>query len=87
MEKQRTGRTLRTTPGTVRVLAEVNNTPTADAIYAAVPLWASVIRWEEETYFEIPARAVNVFGRITGDRTIIKAVKSRTRIVIEKVEP
>lgn len=40
--------------GTLTLHADLNDTPTARAIAAALPLTASVLTWGEEVYFEIP---------------------------------
>ena len=42
--------------GTLRLDAELFDTPTARAIAAAVPLSSSVLTWGEEVYFEVPVK-------------------------------
>lgn len=37
-----------------KINAELNNSPTARKIYAALPLESSINRWGDEIYFEIP---------------------------------
>jgi hypothetical protein len=40
--------------GPLTVDAELLDTPTANAVAAALPITASVLTWGEEVYFEIP---------------------------------
>ena len=42
--------------GTLRLDAELFDTPTARAIAAALPLSSSVMTWGEEVYFEVPVK-------------------------------
>lgn len=42
--------------GTLKLEAELLDTPTATAIAAALPIEAEVLTWGEEVYFEIPVR-------------------------------
>ena len=42
--------------GTLRLEAELFDTPTARAIAAALPLSSSVLTWGEEVYFEVPVK-------------------------------
>jgi uncharacterized protein len=42
--------------GTLRLDAELSDTPTARAIAAALPLSSSVLTWGEEVYFEVPVK-------------------------------
>ncbi|MDK2930685.1 MAG: uncharacterized protein PWR07_816 [Bacillota bacterium] len=44
------------TAGDVKVEAVLNDTPTADAIWAVLPITGRVNRWGDEIYFEIPVR-------------------------------
>ena len=37
-----------------KIKGELNNSPTAKKIYAALPLKSSINRWGDEIYFEIP---------------------------------
>ncbi len=51
-----TKRQIRITTGSVMVLAELNATKTADAIWEALPLRGNVNTWGEEIYFAIPVK-------------------------------
>jgi uncharacterized protein len=42
--------------GTLRLDAELFDTPTARVIAAALPLSSSVLTWGEEVYFEVPVK-------------------------------
>jgi hypothetical protein len=42
--------------GSVTAVATLHANPTADAIWAALPISARVNRWGEEIYFEIPVQ-------------------------------
>jgi uncharacterized protein len=50
-------RRIRINAGAVSLLAELNDSPTAGAIYAALPLAAAAQTWGEEIYFPIPVAA------------------------------
>ena len=122
-------------PNSVRIVLEkgeleavLDDSPTATAIHAALPLQGDVARWGDEIYFAIPVRveeaedarqdmavgelgywpvgaafcifwgptpashgneirpasAVNVFGRITGDLSVLKKIRSGSAIAVEK---
>ena len=68
----RDGARIRFEFGSLALEAELLDTPTAQAVAAALPISASVLTWGEEVYFEIPvevaretdARAVVVPGEI-----------------------
>ncbi len=47
-------RKLKMTIGGIEILAELKNTPTADAIYKALPFTAKASTWGEEVYFSTP---------------------------------
>jgi hypothetical protein len=40
-----------------KIKGELNNSPTAKKIYAALPLESSINRWGDEIYFEIPVES------------------------------
>ena len=121
-------RTIRITAGKVQATADLNDSPTAGAIWDALPIRARGNTWGDEIYFSIPveleeaadakavvdmgdlgywspgsamciffgptpmsrgkeirpASPVNVFGRVNGDATVFKAVRSGESMVIEK---
>lgn len=43
--------------GSVRMEAELNDTPTARAVWDALPIEGRAKRWGDEIYFEIPVQA------------------------------
>ena len=49
--------TIRITAGHISILAELNRTPTAQQIWAALPLEGQTNVWGDEIYFEIPVMA------------------------------
>lgn len=49
-------RRIRITAGGIRVIAELNDSPTADAIWEALPLEARGNTWGDEIYFAIPVQ-------------------------------
>ena len=121
-------RTIRISAGKVQATADLNDSPTADAIWNALPMKARANIWGDEIYYSIPvnleeardaqavvqtgdlgywspgsamciffgptpvsrgneirpASPVNVFGKVEGDATIFKAVRSGESIVVER---
>lgn len=47
-------RKIKITAGTVSIRAELLDTPTADSIYANLPIHSEAHTWGEEVYFETP---------------------------------
>jgi hypothetical protein len=121
---------IRIISGSIRADAELNDTPTVQAIWEALPIEARAMTWGDEVYFEIPlemdlepdARAemevgelgywptgnafciffgptpasngdtpvaasrVNILGRVTGDATVLRAVRYGDTVRIEAGE-
>jgi uncharacterized protein len=48
------GKRLRIRAGNLSVIAELNDSPTASAIHAALPMEAAASTWGDEIYFRIP---------------------------------
>ena len=51
-------RRIRITAGGVSATAKLKDTPTADKIWAALPIKGSANTWGDEIYFSIPVKAV-----------------------------
>lgn len=51
------GRAIRIQAGEVSLAAELNDSPTADAVWQALPVEATGNRWGDEIYFAIPVSA------------------------------
>ena len=47
---------IRITAGTIELTAELNETKTAQAVWAALPIKGEVNRWGDEIYFSIPLK-------------------------------
>ena len=120
-------RQIKLTAGDVSALAMLNDSPTADLIWAACPIKSTVKTWGDEIYFDTdvetagedlkavvgmgelaywppgqafciffgptpmssgdeirPASPVAVFGKVEGDATIFKTVRSGVTIIIEQ---
>ena len=120
-------RRIRITAGSVAVDAVLDDSPTADLIWKALPLAVAGETWGDEIYFGIsvkaklddpretvdmgdlgywppgsafciffgptpssrgseirPASPVNVFGKVAGDPTVFKKVRSGTQIRVER---
>jgi hypothetical protein len=71
-------RRLRITVGSVRATATLTESPTARAVWDALPLEVpgQTIR---------PASPVNVFGRIDGDATLFRGVRAGMPVRLEPV--
>lgn len=48
---------IKITAGEIRIVAELNDSPTAKAIADALPIESKANRWGEEIYFSIPVTA------------------------------
>jgi uncharacterized protein len=48
--------------GTIAIDAELLETPTAQAVLAALPISATVLTWGEEVYFEVPVSVARQAG-------------------------
>lgn len=49
-------RRIRIAAGNFTLAAELNDSPTADAVWEALPIQASASRWGDEIYFAVPVR-------------------------------
>lgn len=61
-------RKLKMTIGPVTIHAELFDTPTADAIYAAAPFEARATTWGDEVYFQAPVK----LDREPGARDVVE---------------
>lgn len=50
-------RKIKITAGSVTIEVALADTPTADAIFAALPIRSSAMTWGEEVYFSTPVKA------------------------------
>lgn len=50
------GKKIRIECGGIKLSAELNDTPTAQAIAKALPLESEAMRWGEEVYFDVPVK-------------------------------
>jgi uncharacterized protein len=121
-------RRIQITTGSVAADAVLDDSPTADLIWKALPLAVAGETWGDEIYFTIPvkakpenpretvdmgdlaywppgsafciffgptpssrgseirpASAVNVFGKVVGDPTVFKKVRSGTLVRVERL--
>jgi len=122
-------RQIKITAGPVEVIADLDDSPTADAIWEALPIKGEVNTWGDEIYFQIPvflaasadareavavgelgywppgrafciffgptpasqsdepraASAVNVFGRVAGDATVLRRVADGEAVFVERI--
>ena len=62
-------RKLKMTIGGIEIIAELFDTPTADAIYGAAPFSSTAQTWGEEVYFSIPVKA----GREADARAVVES--------------
>ena len=74
-------RRIKISAGDLSVFAGLNDTATADLVWEALPIEASGSTWGDEIR---PASAVNVLGRIEGDATVLKQVRSGSKVRIER---
>ncbi len=123
-------RIIQLTSGSITITAQLADTPTADAIWNALPITGEVNTWGDEIYFSIPvtmeleegaaevvdcgslgywpsgsafciffgptpvsrpgeirpASAVNVFGRVVGDISLLKRIRPGSRIVVARAD-
>lgn len=56
-EDQSTGRRITIRAGDVTIDGELNDSPTADMVWDALPITASASTWGDEIYFSIPVSA------------------------------
>ena len=61
------GKRIRITAGGVSAEAELNDSKTAEAIFAALPITAKASTWGDEIYFSIPVSLGEDQGRATVD--------------------
>ncbi len=118
------------TSGNISLQAELNDGPTAQKVWEALPIEGRANTWGDEIYFEIPVTAeqepdaragvevgelgywpmgsafcvffgptpvstderprayspVNILGRVLGDATLFRAVKSGEAVRIERID-
>ena len=61
------GRRIRIRAGDVSAEGELNDTKTADAVFAALPITSKASTWGDEIYFSIPVKANEENARATVD--------------------
>ena len=72
---------IRITAGRVTADAVLNASKMAAAVWDALPLDIPGETWGDEIR---PASPVNVFGRVLGDPTVFKSVRSGTKVRVER---
>ena len=121
---------IRIESGDIKLLAELNDTPTARAVYDMLPVKGSANVWGDEIYFSIPLHLeqepeareevdvgdlgfwpagdafcvffgptpvssgekprayspVNVFGKVSGDASILKSVSAGDPVMVRREE-
>lgn len=69
--------------GDITLNAELNDSATSKKAWVALPIEASANVWGDEIYFESP---VNVLGKLKGDPSRLKGVRSGARVRISAVK-
>lgn len=62
-------RKLRISVGSVAIEVELADTPTAEAVFAALPIESTAMTWGEEVYFSTPVKV----ARESGARAVVEA--------------
>ena len=75
-------RRIRITAGSVAADAVLDDSATAGLVWDVLPLTVEGETWGDEIR---PASPVNVFGKVVGDPTIFKQVRSGTQVRVERI--